>query len=1692
MGSRRLITVLLVCLVIYNDIPNTQANVGNHQEERHEYQYQRSSKVVGGTGYYNSRSGNAEQTAENFDGWTQSQRDQVEGMAEKLRTELSTAQPYYGQGCSKICALIPGFAGRSQEEIDQIAKEMTTQIIEDLQSGKLVRSQMNQPNWFEHQVAQKIIDLRKHHEEQYQQNVYRATSRFHENQGSQVQPDMYAGGGTYNKETEDVQQQQENVFTDDDLRQIQQSVFDQRQQQQQGNFYQQQSQNQQHTVYTRPVNRYYNTQTTSRDSTNEQRFRTVYPTPMVVTNNVNKEMEDTEYTRTQTIPVVIPTQRTTTTTNVHVTQEEKEVRRQPQLPRVYNREENTAERETIYNRNRPSIVPPPRRTSYEVHNTEEEQKIVEVHTPSPVPATNNRHSIYNHVEESEVVPNYQPRVTIDKNTEFEILDHRRDYRPQVPTTHTQTTIHERQEEKHHQHHIPVTPATPETTYWEDRNDVEVTQVVQQVTPRYQPSTSHHVITVKNEETSSHLRPRPYPVYPNHGLTFERNQTSTSTSFGRPTYPIYPSFRTNATTFENGDTYIRYESHIPTTYVIKLTAEEYEERLHHLRNVMSHLGYARLTDEEYNATIAAGGFTHNGYKFIYNGDSGRFEKITVTDLTVEEYKDRLYCLRNELNLLGYTRMTETEYNETIATGRFTYNGYNYVYNGNTGRFEKTTVVMDLTDKEYADRLYRLRNTLNQLGYNRMTETEYNETIATGSFTYNGYNYVYNGNTGRFEKTTVVMDLTEEEYADRLYRLRNTLNLLGYNRMTEREYNETIATGSFTYNGYNYVYNGSTGRFEKTTIVIDLTEEEYADRLYRLRNALNQLGYNRMTDTEYNETIATGSFTYNGYNYVYNGNTGRFEKTTVVIDLTEEEYADRLYRLRNTLNQLGYNRMTETEYNETIATGSFTYNGYNYVYNGSTGRFEKTTIVIDLTEEEYADRLYRLRNALNQLGYNRMTDIEYNETIATGSFRYNGYNYVYNGNTGRFEKTTVVIDLTEEEYSDRLYRLRNALNLLGYNRMTDREINETIATGSFTYNGYKYVYNGNTGRYEEATKVEYEAIYKILQQKLREIGFGEMCQQEVQQAITTGVFIRDGNKFVYDSGREQYEKIRITNEERKEIFSRIQVLLRREGLRLLTQKENEGVLINGHFIRAAHQWIYNIVNGTIVKTIFVGDFAEFTDDEYREIYQKIQETLRSIGYAQMSDGQCNATITSGTFERGGIYWSYNPDNGKFERILLSQEEYRDRVQILRNALHRLGHRKLSAEEFREIIYQGYFYHGGYRYEYVRQQRRYKRIEFTAEEYRERLRQLQEQLIKIGYGIMDEALCNSTITTGKFYFNGHEWVYSFKTRDYQIGKVSSVSGRGDIPATFFGEDYGSDEMVESEPGVGYYPIGKKPEVGLSTPEPFDRIRENTEIPTTTRPEPTFIVPNEYQRDRYKHEQHLTTQMWPTQPTTVSERRYHRKQTTYTQTTGVQPQTFATQRSTRHVPGSEFGEDNELEETSTPFEPLVVSTQAYLVYDNGNGNERPRPYRPDDQSEIIERYLNNERPYSPKYYGSDNNEYQQQTDPTPENIEDLGDLDFNGQAEEDVQQQLVDLDFEAEDLRQQQVDVNSDDDRNDQQRLLDGYARESGRTEYNSHYHGQKETADEYDAQVVQVTDKADGDNKESPGLWTRFKDKTKDIFG
>jgi len=191
------------------------------------------------------------------------------------------------------------------------------------------------------------------------------------------------------------------------------------------------------------------------------------------------------------------------------------------------------------------------------------------------------------------------------------------------------------------------------------------------------------------------------------------------------------------------------------------------------------------------------------------------------------------------------------------------------------------------------------------------------------------------------------------------------------------------------------------------------------------------------------------------------------------------------------------------------------------------------------------------------------------------------------------------------------------------------------------------------------------------------------------------------------------------------------------------------------------------------------------------------------------------------------------------------------------------------------------------------------------------------------------------------------------------------------------------------------------------------------------------------------------------------------------------------RHVPGGELEDRStpfESEDRSTPFEPEFVSTEAYIV-----GNERP--YNPNNQSEIIERYLRNEKHRSPPAVPNTENNRQQQQDVRrqSENFEDLGQEqeDFNGQHEEDVQQQLYDLNQEAEGLTQQQVNINHDDNR---------YyaATKDYQNEYNSHYHGAKESAHEYEAEVVQVTDKADAQSEESPGLWRRLKEKTKEIFG
>lgn len=390
------------------------------------------------------------------------------------------------------------------------------------------------------------------------------------------------------------------------------------------------------------------------------------------------------------------------------------------------------------------------------------------------------------------------------------------------------------------------------------------------------------------------------------------------------------------------------------------------------------------------------------------------------------------------------------------------------------------------------------------------------------------------------------------------------------------------------------------------------------------------------------------------------------------------------------------------------------------------------------------------------------------------------------------------MTIDEYNERLYRLREDFASLGATQLSHNIYNAIIASGGFSLNGIKYRYNASSGHYEKTTEGSFEVSNELsttLQQLLRQIAAAEMSEQEFNQTISTGVFIRNGYRYTYNSERKQFESSRITEEERQNIFSRIEELTQHLGYRSLTQQERDNILTTGYFIRGGHKWVYNIVDGTMAKTVYVGELAELRADEYRELYRKVQETLRRMGYAEMSTSQCNATIASGIFKIGGITWNFNSNSQTFEPVELSQNEYQNRVSILRNELIRLGHQELSPLQTRDIIYQGYFNHDGYRYEYVNERRRYERVQGTsaAEEYRERVRKLRQQLMNIGYGPMNDADCNATITSGKFQYNGHEWVYSFQTKDYQKGRRTYCSEMENGSAEISNPDRGDQPPVD-----------------------------------------------------------------------------------------------------------------------------------------------------------------------------------------------------------------------------------------------------------------------------------------------------------
>lgn len=263
--------------------------------------------------YYNSQSGQYEQKVnDDLDEWAKMHRNQVEGMAEKLRSQYNAAlsseasaantgaattgnNRYYQASSSyvssssagsttpnkncNICAVLPSFTGKTQEELDIIAKNMTDQIISDMDSGKLARTQINQPNWFENRVTQKLEELNK--------------------QKQTVTGTMYAPPKMYGFNDAGLQQSQ------------QQSLYNQ------GGYYQGQTQSQ-HSVYYAPSSsqrsRYFNGQTSD----------TQYPAIVPAAGTYHRSTENIENRQRneeQTRSTIYPASNTVRTENVENRQE---------------------------------------------------------------------------------------------------------------------------------------------------------------------------------------------------------------------------------------------------------------------------------------------------------------------------------------------------------------------------------------------------------------------------------------------------------------------------------------------------------------------------------------------------------------------------------------------------------------------------------------------------------------------------------------------------------------------------------------------------------------------------------------------------------------------------------------------------------------------------------------------------------------------------------------------------------------------------------------------------------------------------------------------------------------------------------------------------------------------------------------------------------------------------------------------------------------------------------------------------------------------------------------------------------------------------------------------------------------------------------------------------------------------------
>lgn len=1006
-------------------------------------------------------------------------------LAERVRRELNTAlsnangNTHYrssgtytsknvgnGIACTTQCQFSPGAHARSQTELDAIAREMTSQIIRDLQAGKVTQSQLNQPNWYENRVAGQFSDLQQQHNAEFERNVQSVSNRFHHSQqqqqqqqhhGSQFQQQSQTFGFVQpivsGKSYQKVVEEHHNERNSNAAYPTPVTLFHGAAIFQQNNCtdgvvvpqYNVQNQFKQHAESSRHVNGGSYVQPIIRGGHNYRISETIeqrkehhaptYVAPIIHGGNnyhISETIEQRKEHRVPQMPIIIPTQNTYSR---KIEEEQREVHHQrPQIPQYYGVNHH----------------------DHKTHIESSSHRNVQIVTPAPIPYSHKEHAYNEFHESEEFVPNYRPRVVLDKNTKFHELEVRnRQYeeRPIIIPTATTSTTHVEEEERidrQYQQKPIYHPPITQTVTKEEEEQVEINQQkVQQ--PIYQPQPSTITHTESEDIQRVHHVKQPQPQYPIFSHTTNVNSynesRNTNTNTHTQTQTIYQQPTGQTVTIKETH-FVKVLPQPVNQYAIEsYTTDEYLERLHQTQQELRRLGYGELSEEEYNSTISSGGFIHNGFKYLYNADHGRYEKNDRVEVDEEEYHALLRGLQMQLRQLG-VQMTEREYNQTIEDGYFIQNGIRYNFDSETGKYYR----QEVDEERYELLRHRIQEESNRHGWS-LNNHEINQTIATGVLIINGHRYILNKQTGTLEQGEDIQ-ISEQEYRTILRRLQEQLTQLGYDQMTEREYNHTISTGYFVRGGQKYRYNADIGRYER----VELTDEEYRVVTNKLRETLQKLNYRQMGEHELNETIASGSFIRGGYQWNYNTETGDATAVRVVgplEELTQTEYTAIYRTVQNLLRSMGYPEMTESECNSTIQQGTFSRGGNQWVYQPSSGEFRR----IDLTESEYNYRVNRLVEILNRLGIQK-TNEEQREIIYRGTFYYGGHRYEYDASSGLF----VRVEMSEAEYQERVRRLLEQLQRIGYGTMSESECRATINSGIFYYGGHEWVYNYQTGEYE----------------------------------------------------------------------------------------------------------------------------------------------------------------------------------------------------------------------------------------------------------------------------------------------------------------------------------------------------------------------------------------------------------------------------------------------------------------------------------------------------------------------------------------------------------------------------------------------------------------------------------------------------